>query len=366
MSKIIEALTFDDVLLVPQYSQILPTQVDVSTKIAKKIYLDIPIMSAAMDTVSELSMAIAMAKLGGIAIIHKNMSIDSQAEIVRAVKRDNINNLVGAAIGHQISDNDENNSKIRTKKLIESGVDLIVIDTAHGHSQLVIDCVKWFKKSYPDMPLVAGNIATAKAAVALMKAGVDAVKVGIGPGSICTTRIISGVGVPALTAIMMVAEALKGTGVSIIADGGMKHSGDIVKAIAAGADAVMLGGMLAGTDESPGEIVKIEGKKYKSYRGMGSLGAIEGSKDRYFQHQKQAKFVTEGVEGLVQYKGAVEDVIYQIIGGLKSGMGYNGAENLIELCKGAEFVKITNAGSKESHVHNLSFVKSAPNYKHES
>ena len=365
MLKITEALTFDDVLLTPQYSQILPTQVDVSTKLAK-IHLRIPIMSAAMDTVSEGSMAIAMAKLGGIAIIHKNMSIASQVEMVRAVKKDNIKNLVGAAIGHQISDNDENNSKIRTEKLIEAGVDLIVIDTAHGHSQLVIDCVKWFKKTYPKFPLVAGNIATAKAAVALMEAGVDAVKVGIGPGSICTTRIISGVGVPALTAIMMVADALKDTGVSIIADGGMKHSGDIVKAIAAGANAVMLGGMLAGTDESPGEIVEVEGKKYKSYRGMGSLGAIEGSKDRYFQHQKQGKFVTEGVEGLVSYKGSVEDVIYQIIGGLKSGMGYNGAKNLIELCKGAEFVKITNAGSKESHVHNLSFVKSAPNYKHES
>lgn len=355
-----EALTFDDVLLVPQYSQILPTNVDVSTNLTKKIFLKTPIFSAAMDTVTEYNMAVAMAKAGGMAIIHKNMSPTAQAQIIKDVKTDNKDNLVGAAISHDLSEA----GQIRIKMLIEAAVDLIIIDTAHGHSKLVIDCVKWFKNTYPQITLVAGNIATSEAALALADAGADIVKVGIGPGSICTTRIVSGVGVPALTAIMMVAQALKDKNIGIIADGGMRYSGDVVKAIAAGAHAVMLGGILAGCDEAPGEVVELEGKKYKSYRGMGSLGAIAGgSDDRYFQHKRQGKFVAEGVEGYVNYKGSVHDIIYQLVGGLRSGMGYNGAANLIELQKNAQFIKITNAGSKESHVHDLAFAKEAPNYK---
>jgi IMP dehydrogenase len=364
MFNIPEALTFDDVLLSPQYSKILPTNVDVSTKLSEKIKLRIPIMSAAMDTVTESSMAIAMAKAGGIGVVHKNMSPEKQAEIIKQVKEENKEYLVGAAIGHQISDEAGDNAKTRTKMLVDAGVDLIIIDTAHGHSKLVIECAKWFKQAYPDVPLVVGNIATAEAALALAEVGADIVKVGIGPGSICTTRIVSGVGMPALTAIMMVAKALEKTDVAIIADGGMKSSGDITKAIAAGADAVMLGGMLAGTDEAPGEVVTIEGKQYKSYRGMGSLGAVSGGSDeRYFQHKRQGKFVSEGVEGSVPYKGSVKNVLYQLIGGLRSGMGYTGSENIVDLQEKAEFIKITNAGSKESHVHDMSFVKETPNYK---
>ncbi len=304
-----------------------------------------------MDTVTEKNMAIAMAKAGGLAVVHKNMSPEAQVQIIKQVKEDDKNNLVGAAISHDLSEN----GQTRIKMLVEAGVDLIIIDTAHGHSKLVIDCVRWFKTTYPHITLVAGNIATAEA---------DIVKVGIGPGSICTTRIVAGVGMPALTAIIMVAKALVGKEVGIIADGGMRYSGDIVKAIAAGANAVMLGGMLAGSDEAPGEITTIEGKQYKSYRGMGSLGAVSGgSDDRYFQHKRQGKFVAEGVEGQVAYKGSVHDILYQLIGGLRSGMGYNGANNIIELQKKAQFIKITNAGSKESHVHDMAFVKESPNYK---
>ena len=361
MSKISEALTFDDVLLIPQYSQILPTNVDVSTKLSKKIKLKIPILSASMDTVTEESMALAMAQAGAIAVVHKNMPPEIQAQIITKVKADHSDNLVGAAISHDIGEV----GKIRAEMLIAAGVDLIVIDSAHAHSKLVIECVKWVKKTYPNVTLVAGNIVTAEAAKALANAGADIVKVGIGPGSICTTRIVSGVGVPALTAIMDVAKALEDTDIAIIADGGMRYSGDIVKAIAAGADAVMLGGMLAGTDEAPGDIIMINDKKYKSYRGMGSLGVIskEGRDERYFQHQRTGKFVAEGIEASVEYKGSVHDVLYQLIGGLRSGMGYSGANNIIELKKKSQFVRITNAGIKESHAHDLSFIKEAPNYK---
>lgn len=360
MIQIPETLTFDDVLLIPQYSQILPTDVDVSTQLSKKIKLRIPILSAAMDTVTEYKMAIAMAKAGGLGVIHKNMPSEKQAEIVKQVKNDNQTNLVGAAISHDIKEN----GRSRIKILVESGVDLIVIDTAHGHSKLVIDCIKWVKANYPAVTLVAGNIATGEAAIDLAEAGADVVKVGIGPGSICTTRIIAGVGVPALTAIMQVSDALRNSEVKIIADGGMRYSGDIVKAIAAGAHTVMLGGVLAGTDEAPGEIKIIDGKQYKSYRGMGSIGAIAGGSDeRYFQHKRQGKFVAEGIEGAVPYKGPVADIFYQLVGGLRSGMGYNGAANLNDLQIKAQFVKITNAGSKESHVHDMAFVYEAPNYK---
>ncbi len=360
MTQISEALTFDDVLLIPQYSQILPTDVDISTRLSKKINLKIPILSAAMDTVSEYQMAIAMAKAGGIAIIHKNMSAEKQATIIKQVKDEDNANLVGAAISHDYSEI----GQTRIKMLVDAGVDLVIIDTAHGHSKLVIECVKWFKITYPNITLVAGNIATGEAALALAEAGADIVKVGIGPGSICTTRIISGVGVPALTAIMLVAKALRGFDVGIIADGGMRYSGDIVKAIAAGAHAVMLGGMLAGTDEAPGDIITIDNKQYKSYRGMGSLGAIAGGSDeRYFQHKRQGKFVAEGIEGSVAYKGPVADILYQLVGGLRSGMGYNGAANLSDLQQNAQFIKITNAGSKESHVHDMAFAQEAPNYK---
>lgn len=361
MLTIKESLTFDDVLLIPQYSQILPTNVDVSTKLSKEISLKIPILSASMDTVTESAMALAMAKAGGLAIVHKNMPPEVQAQIIKKTKEEHKDNLVGAAISHDIGEN----GQTRTKKLVEAGVDVIVIDSAHAHSKLVIECVKWFKNTYPQITLIAGNIVTKEAAIALADAGADVVKVGIGPGSICTTRIVSGVGVPALTAIMDVAEALKGTDIRIIADGGMRYSGDIVKAIAAGADAVMLGGMLAGTDEAPGEVITINDKQYKAYRGMGSLGVIsgEGTDERYFQHQRTGKFVAEGIEGSVEYKGSVHDVLYQLVGGLRSGMGYNGANNLIELQQKAQFVRITNAGIKESHAHDMAFIQEAPNYK---
>lgn len=477
-----EGLTFDDVLLVPAYSEVLPKDVNLKTKLTRNITLNIPVISAAMDTVTESSMAIAMAQQGGIGVIHKNMTIEEQALEVRKVKRsesgmiidpltlsekclvkdaldlmrehkiggipviDSNRVLKGIVTNRDLrfeknnerpitevmtSENiitttdgtdllkaesilqenkieklpvvDTNNRLIglityrdiikvkihpnsnkdafgrlrvaaavgvthdtleRTTALVEAGVDAIVIDTAHGHTQGVVGKLKEVKTKFPTLDIIVGNIATAEAAKYLVDAGADAVKVGIGPGSICTTRIIAGVGVPQLTAINDVAIALEGTGVPIIADGGIRYTGDMVKAIAAGADTIMIGSMLAGTEESPGETTLFEGRKYKSYRGMGSLEAMQkGSKDRYFQAEEGdvKKLVPEGISGRVPYKGFVTEVIYQVVGGFRAGMGYCGAPTIDKL-KGATFTRITNAGMKESHPHDITITREAPNY----
>ncbi|MDR2369200.1 MAG: IMP dehydrogenase [Mycoplasmataceae bacterium] len=364
--------TFGDVLLIPQYSNIIPRQVSTKTKLTRKISLNIPIVSAAMDTVTEGKMAIHMALNGGVGFIHKNLTPQAQANIVSQVKHEKVNvkdypdaNLdsygrliVGAAISIA------NNNIERAKMLIEAGVDVLTIDSAHGDSMNVINAVKVIKKTFPKIQLIAGNIATKSGAKHLIEAGVDALKVGIGPGSICTTRIISGVGVPQLTAISDVYEIAIKKRIPIIADGGIKHSGDITKALAAGADCVMLGSMLAATDEAPGKIITINGKKYKSYVGMGSMIAMKrGSSDRYFQNNMDAtKLVPEGVEANLLYKGGVNNILYQLVGGLRSGMGYCGAKDIPTLKRKAEFVKITISGFNESHVHHLDFVKEAPNY----
>ena len=477
-----EALTFDDVLLLPNYSEVLPTQVDVRTKLTKRITLNIPIMSAAMDTVTESELAIAIAREGGIGIIHKNLSIEEQAEEVDRVKRsesgmivkpvtvspdqtiseaealmrkykisglpvtDENGKLLGIITNRDIRFVKDYSKKIkevmtkenlktvpvgttleeakeilhkykieklpvvdengylkglitikdiekkekypnackdelgrlmvgaaigvgpegfrRAEALIEAGVDIIVIDTAHGHSKGVIEMVEKIKGLYPDVEVIAGNVATPEGTEALIKAGADAVKVGIEPGSICTTRIVAGVGVPQLTAIAQCAEVADKYDISIIADGGIKFSGDIAKAIGAGARVVMIGSLFAGTKESPGELVLYQGRSYKAYRGMGSLGAMRrGSKDRYFQAEvEEKKLVPEGIEGMVPYRGPLADTIHQLVGGLRSGMGYCGAANIEEMRKKARFVKITSAGLKESHVHDVIITKEAPNY----
>jgi IMP dehydrogenase len=477
-----EGLTYDDVLMVPAYSEVLPRDVNVSTQFTKGIRLNIPIVSAAMDTVTESKLAIAIAHEGGIGVLHKNMSIEAQAEKVRIVKRsesgmiqdpvtlsvesnvsdalelmrqhkiggipvvDESNKLVGIVTNRDLrfqknldkpvkeimtseniittqegTDldnareilqeykieklpvvNDKNEliglitykdiTKVKLKPnackdkygrlrvaagvgvtadvmervdaLYKAGVDAIIIDTAHGHSKGVIETLKKVKAQYSDLQVVVGNIATAEAAKALADAGADAVKVGIGPGSICTTRIIAGVGVPQLSAVMMVAEGLKGTGVPLIADGGIRFTGDIVKALSAGADSIMAGSLFAGVDESPGETIIFEGRKFKSYRGMGSIEAMQkGSKDRYFQDVEDdiKKLVPEGISGRVPYKGYLEEVIYQMVGGLRAGMGYCGAAT-IEGLKEAKFIRITNSGITESHPHNISITREAPNY----
>lgn len=477
-----EGLTFDDILLVPAYSEVLPKDVQLKSKITRNISVNTPVVAAAMDTVTESSLAIAIAQTGGIGVIHKNMSIEEQALEVRKVKRsesgmiidpitlkedavvkdalalmkenkiggipvvDNDNNLRGIVtnrdlrfekrhnrpikevmtsenivtaddgtdlvtaeeilqehkieklpvvnkanklIGlityrdiikvrkHPDSCKDEygrlrvaaavgvtNDTIERVDALVNAGVDAIVIDTAHGHTQGVVDKLKAVKAKHKELDVIVGNIATAAAAKFLVDAGADAVKVGIGPGSICTTRVIAGVGVPQISAINDVARALEGTGVPVIADGGIRYTGDIVKAIAAGADTVMVGSMFAGTEESPGETIIYQGRKFKAYRGMGSIEAMEkGSKDRYFQDDKDdaSKLVPEGISGRVPYKGHLKEVVYQIIGGLRAGMGYCGAPS-IEKLKGAEFVRITNAGMLESHPHDVSITREAPNY----
>ena len=484
--RIVEkAYTFDDVLLVPARSQVLPRDVKLQTPLTRTITLNTPLLSAAMDTVTEAKLAISMAQEGGIGIIHKNMTAERQANAVAKVKRHEsgivkdpvtigpdmlIGELVemqarrkrkmsglpvvehgkvvglvtnrdlrfekrldqpvsaimtprerlvtvpvgtgideardvmhehkvervlvvddawvlkglitvkdilkttefphankdadgrlrvGAAVGVG-ADTDE-----RVKALVEAGVDVLVVDTAHGHSQGVLDRVKWVKETYPHVQVIGGNIATAQAALDLVAAGADAVKVGIGPGSICTTRIVAGVGVPQLTAIHNVSEALKGTGVPLIADGGIRFSGDIAKALAAGAHCVMLGGMFAGTEEAPGEIELYQGRSYKSYRGMGSLGAMsQGSSDRYFQDKEDNadKYVPEGIEGRVPYKGPIVQIIHQLMGGLRSSMGYLGCATIEQMHEKAEFVEITAAGMSESHVHDVQITKEAPNY----
>lgn len=480
-----QALTFDDVLLVPGHSTILPREVDLQTSLTKNITLNIPVLSAAMDTVTEARLAIAIAQEGGLGIIHKNMSIQAQASEVRKVKKfesgmvtDPVyvapeitvrelldimekhsfsgmpvvddKNLVGIVTSRDIrfetnlsqkvsavmtpkerlvtvkegaSDDeicsllhrhriekllvvnddfhlrglitvkdiqkaksnplackDDNeqlrvgaavgvgaDSEDRIAALVDSRVDVLVVDTAHGHSQAVLDKVKWVKKHFPEVELIAGNIATAQAAKDLMKAGADAVKVGIGPGSICTTRVVTGVGVPQITAISDVAEAVQGS-IPVIADGGIRFSGDLCKALAAGADSVMLGSLFAGTEESPGEIELYQGRTYKGYRGMGSIGAMsqaQGSSDRYFQESEKEsqKLVPEGVEGRVPYKGSLNTIIHQLLGGLRSCMGYTGSRDLEELHSKADFLRVTNAGVREAHVHDVRITKQAPNYQ---
>lgn len=370
-----KGLTFDDVLLIPAESHVLPNEVDLSTKLADNIKLHIPLISAGMDTVTEGSMAIAMALQGGLGVIHKNMSIQAQAGEVANVKSvvvpstatkaavDDKNRLLCAAAVGVTSDTFE-----RAEALLEAGADAIVIDTAHGHSAGVLRKIKEFRKHFPDQTLIAGNVATGDATRALFDAGVDIVKVGIGPGSICTTRVVAGVGVPQITAIYDAATAAKEYHKPIIADGGIKYSGDVVKALAAGGNAVMLGSMLSGTTEAPGEIFEENGKKYKAYRGMGSVAAMaqaHGSSDRYFQGgvNEANKLVPEGVEARVEYKGDVADVVFQIDGGLRSGMGYCGAPDIEALRENAQFVQITNAGLRESHPHDVQMTKAAPNYK---
>lgn len=479
-----KALTFDDVLLLPAYSNVLPRDVSLVTKLTRNITINIPLLSAAMDTVTESRLAIAMAQEGGLGILHKNMTIEKQAAEVRKVKkfessvvRDPItigaaatvgevsqltqankisgvpvvdgNNLVGIVTSRDLrfetspdkpissvmtpkeklitvkeessreevlkllytnciekvlvvdnhfhlqgmitikdiqkstntplasKDDQErlrigaatgigNESKARVDALIEAGVDVIVIDTAHGHSQSVLNQVRWVKDNYPTVQIVGGNIATGAAATALVKAGADAVKVGIGPGSICTTRIIAGVGAPQITAISNVAKALKGTGVSLIADGGIRYSGDIAKAIVAGAHVIMIGGIFAGTNEAPGEMELFQGRTYKSYRGMGSLGAMrqkQGSTDRYFQDSSEEnKLVPEGIEGRVPFKGNLGAVIHQLLGGIRASMGYTGSATIEDMRTKPEFICVTSAGMNEGHVHDVTITKEAPNY----
>ncbi len=480
MGQIIgEGITFDDVLLVPAYSQVVPNQVDVSTYLTKKIKLNIPMMSAGMDTVTEHRMAIAMARQGGIGIIHKNMSIEAQAEEVDKVKRsengvitdpfslspdhtladadslmakfrisgvpitegrklvgiitnrdlkfekdyskkikevmtsenlvtakagitleeaksilakskkeklpivDDNYNLVGLitikdiekTIKYPLAAKDDQgrllcgagvgisaNCLDRVAALVDAKVDVIVLDSAHGHSENVLKCLRMIKEKFPDLQVIAGNCATGDATRALIEAGADAVKVGIGPGSICTTRVVAGIGVPQITAIMDCYAVAKEYGVPIIADGGIKYSGDITKAIAAGGNLVMMGSMFAGCDEAPGEFELYQGRKYKVYRGMGSIAAMEnGSKDRYFQEDAK-KLVPEGVEGRVAYKGTVEDTVFQLMGGLRSGMGYCGCGTIEDLKQNGKFIKMTSAALRESHPHDIQITKEAPNY----
>ncbi len=482
-SKVLyEALTYDDVLLLPAYSEVLPRDTSTVTQLTRNIRLNIPLVSAAMDTVTEYELAIAMAQEGGIGMIHKNMSLEAQAEQVRKVKRSESGmildpitlredanlgdaqqimrefkiggipvvdknkklvgiltnrdlrfqrdmhrpvteimtreNLITASEGLSLDDAESILQEYKIEKLpivdkdyrltglitykdilkrkshpnackdeygrlrvgaavgvtpdliqrvealLKSGVDVVSLDTAHGHSLGVIEAAKTIKQKFPDLEVIAGNIATGAAAKALAEAGVDAVKVGVGPGSICTTRIIAGIGVPQLSAVMGAAEALKGTGIPVIADGGIRYSGDVTKALAGGASTVMIGSMLAGTDEAPGEIVIYEGRKFKAYRGMGSVEAMEdGSKDRYFQDAEDdvKKLVPEGIVGRVPFKGKVSEILYQIVGGVKAGMGYCGAGDIVALQE-AQFVKITSAGVRESHPHDIMIQKEAPNY----
>ncbi|OGY58320.1 MAG: guanosine monophosphate reductase [Candidatus Buchananbacteria bacterium RIFCSPLOWO2_02_FULL_46_11b] len=356
-----EALTFDDVLLIPQKSEVSPSKVTTETWLTGKIKLEIPLLSAAMDTVTESGLAIALAEAGGLGIIHKNLPVEKQAEEVKKVKSKNLLCGASVSVGEAALE--------RAKALVEAGADCLVVDVAHGHYYKVAETISALKKLFgKKIVLIGGNVATARATLDLIKAGADAIKVGVGPGSICTTRIIAGIGVPQLTAVMDAVKAAKKTGTPVIADGGIKFSGDIVKALAAGAATVMLGGLFAGTDEAPGEIEDVNGVKMKVYRGMGSIDAMQkGSSDRYLQSDKKnsGEMIAEGVIGYVPYKGPVKNIIYQLVGGLKQGLGYCGAKNILELRKKAEFVRISPAGLRESHPHSLQNIKQAPNYKSE-
>lgn len=372
MAKILEkdALTFDDVLLVPQYSEITLDMADVSTKLTNTFKMNVPFLSAAMDTVSEHKLVTALALAGGLGVIHKNMSIADQAKEVEMVKNyefDNEKNkralidkkgrlCVGAAIGVTADMMD------RVHALMDAGVDVFVLDSAHGDSKNIINAITNLRLEYPSMELIAGNVATYEGALDLMKAGASAVKVGMGPGSICTTRIIAGIGVPQLQAVMDCARASKEMNIPIIADGGIKYSGDVVKALAAGANTVMLGGLFATCEEAPGDIYESNGKKYRTYRGMGSIEAMaKGSTDRYFQTGHK-KFVAEGVQGIVEVKTTVEELVFQLIGGLKAGMGYCGSKDIPTLQEKGTFIKITNNALLESHPHDISIDKGEPNY----
>ncbi len=372
MAKILEkdALTFDDVLLVPQYSEITPDMADVSTKLTNTFKMNVPFLSAAMDTVSEHKLVTALALAGGLGVIHKNMSIADQAKEVEMVKNYEFDNekykralidkkgrlCVGAAIGVTAD------MMNRVHALMDAGVDVFVLDSAHGDSKNIINAIKNLRLEYPNMELIAGNVATYEGALDLMKAGASAVKVGMGPGSICTTRIIAGIGVPQLQAVMDCARASKEMNVPIIADGGIKYSGDVVKALAAGANTVMLGGLFATCEEAPGDIYESNGKKYRTYRGMGSIEAMaKGSTDRYFQTGHK-KFVAEGVQGIVEVKTTVEELVFQLVGGLKAGMGYCGSKDIPTLQEKGTFIKITNNALLESHPHDISIDKGEPNY----
>jgi len=358
MDPIKEALTFDDVTMAPKYSEILPSEVDTCTNLSNNLKLKIPLLSSAMDTVTESKMAIALAKAGGIGVIHRNLDIKKQIEEIKKVKK--LKLLVGAAVGAGPLELE------RADAILKEKVDLIVVDTAHGHSKKVAEIIKIIKKNKTSRTaLCAGNIATTEAAKFLIKLGVDIVKVGIGPGSICTTRLVAGIGVPQLSAILEVKKGIKNNKVKMISDGGIKYSGDIAKALSAGADAVMIGSLFAGSEETPGKLIKKNGKLFKSFRGMGSVGAMnKGSADRYFQKKQKdtSKYVPEGVEGFAKYKGDVKNIIYKLIGGLKSSMGYLGAKKVHNLKVKPNFVKITKAGFYESMVHNVDKVKNDNKY----
>jgi len=355
-------LTYDDVLLLPDESDVVPSEVETKTRLTRNIWLDVPLVSSAMDTVTESTMAIGMAKAGGIGILHRNLSIDDQ---VAHVKRARESGIVGAAVGVG------EDGFARAQAIIEAGVSVVVVDTAHGHHRAVLDAIERIKKQYPAIEIIGGNVATRAGAQALINAGADAVKVGVGPGSICTTRVVAGVGVPQISAIMEAHKACVTADIPLIADGGLQYSGDIVKAIVAGADTVMLGSLLAGTDESPGELIEIDGRKFKSYRGMGSLGAMQSrgeqksySKDRYMQDDvlSEDKLVPEGIEGKVRYKGSVTSTVHQLVGGLRSGMGYAGAADIASLKRKGQLIQITSAGLQESHPHDVLDIAEAPNY----
>ncbi len=358
MVPIKEALTFDDVTLVPKYSEILPSDVDTSIKLTNFLKLKIPILSSAMDTITESKMAIAIGKAGGIGIIHRNLDIQKQSLEIKKVKKHKI--LVGAAVGAGPKEFD------RASAILKENVNMIVVDTAHGHTKKVAEIIRFIKKKKnKKTALCAGNVATAEAANFLRKLGVDIIKVGIGPGSICTTRLVAGIGVPQLSAILNVRNGLKSKNIKIISDGGIKYSGDLAKAFAAGADAVMIGSLFAGTNETPGKLIKKNGKLFKSFRGMGSIGAMnKGSADRYFQSKQKdiSKYVPEGVEGLARYKGKVNDIIYKLVGGLRSSMGYLGSKQIKYLRNNPQFVKITKAGFYESMVHNVDIVNDENKY----
>ena len=358
MELIKEALTFDDVLLLPRHSTVLPNETNISLNLSKKLKLNVPFLSAAMDTVTEYEMALEMAKQGGLGIIHRNLSAQEQSLQVKKIKKKNLK--VGAAIGTN------SNDIYRAKLLSDNDVDMIIVDTAHGDSKKVFQTVYNIKKINKRNLICVGNIATGEAANSLYNVGADIVKVGIGPGSICTTRMIAGIGVPQITALSNVKKKLKKKNIKIISDGGIKFSGDIIKAIAAGADAIMMGSIFAGTKESPGKKFKIRNKYYKNYRGMGSIGAMSaGSSNRYFQDnfKDRSKFIAEGVEGRVEYKGPLSKIIYQLQGGLRSSMGYIGAKNLKDIKKNAKFIKITKAGFYESMVHSVDAIESSLNFK---
>ncbi len=358
-------LTYDDVLLLPDASDVVPSEVNTSTRLTRGINLRIPVVSSAMDTVTESAMAIAMAHAGGIGIIHRNLPVEDQVKHVLAVKKASAEYLVGAAVG--VGDDGYH----RALELIKVGVDVVVVDTAHGHHRAVLEAIERIKAAHSEIQIIGGNVATRAGAQALINAGADAVKVGVGPGSICTTRVVAGVGVPQVTAIMEAHKACVKAEVPLIADGGLQYSGDIAKAIVAGADTVMLGSLLAGCDESPGELIEINGRKFKGYRGMGSLGAMQSrgeqksySKDRYMQDDvlSEDKLVPEGIEGKVAYRGPVAATVHQLVGGLRSGMGYAGAATIADLQTNGQLIQITAAGLQESHPHDVMDIAEAPNY----